>query len=106
MIKFRPVFTWVVALAIAMVSAAGTTAEAGKKTRPPKHQAAIAIEQARAIAIAEVPGVIRTEELEQEHGRWIYSFVIKPTGEKRKIVKEVNVDADSGAIVDVETERE
>ena len=37
-------------------------------------------------------------------GRWIYSFVIKPNSETRKIVREVNVDADRGTIVSLEVE--
>jgi uncharacterized membrane protein YkoI len=107
MTTFRRLTVLVTALAFAALSGTGAIAEAGKKKKKAKkHQAALAIEKAREIALAEVPGVIRTEELEKEDGRWIYSFVIKPTGMKKKLVKEVNVDADTGAIVDVETERE
>lgn len=95
----------ILALAVASLSTSATSAAADKK-KAKKHQAALAIERAREIALGKVPGVIRTEELEKEDGRWIYSFIIKPTGVKKKIVKEVNVDADSGEIVDVETERE
>ena len=35
-----------------------------------------------------------------------YSFEIKPAGETRKIVKEVNLDADTGAVVSVEVEKQ
>ena len=104
--RFRRSIPLIAALAIATLAASGTIAEAGKHHKTVKHRAALPIEKAREIALAKVPGVIRAEELEKEHGRWIYSFVIKPTGVKKKIVKEVNVDADSGDIVDVETERE
>ncbi len=106
MSKHRRSVRLVLALTFATLSAGGTNADAGRKKKAEKHQAALAVERAREIALAEVPGVIRSEELEKEHGRWIYSFIIKPTGVKKKIVKEVNVDADSGEIVDVETERE
>ena len=66
----------------------------------------MAIEDARKTALERVPGAIRSEELEREGGRWIYTFEIVPAGEKRKIIKEVNIDADSGKVVGVETERD
>jgi uncharacterized membrane protein YkoI len=100
--KHRP---WIL-IAIALSSFAASGARADRRKRQPKHVAKVAIEAARATALAQVPGVIRHEELEREHRRWIYSFEIKPTGETKKIIKEVNVDADSGAVVDVDTEHE
>jgi len=36
--------------------------------------------------------------------RWIYSFEIKPTGEKGKLITEVNIDADTGDVVGIDTE--
>ena len=80
-----------------------TPAFAGGK---PQHQAKIAMVNARATALARAPGTIVAEELEHEHGRWIYSFEIRPQGEKGKVITEVNVDADSGVIVDVQTEND
>ena len=68
------------------------------------HQAKFPIADARAKALGVVPGVIVDEELEHEGGRWIYSFEIKPTGEKGKLIKEVNIDADTGALISVATE--
>lgn len=59
---------------------------------------------ARATALKEVPGTVRAEKVETEDGKTIYSFEIKPAAEKGKIIKEVNVSADSGKIVGVETE--
>ena len=55
-----------------------------------------------------MPGTVKHEELEKEHGRWIFSFEIVPEGRKPgdKHIQEVNVDADSGAIVSVETEND
>lgn len=73
---------------------------------PPAHAAKISMAKARAIALAKIPGAVRSAELENERGRWIYSFEIKPTGETRKIVREVNVDADRGTIVSLEVERD
>lgn len=71
-----------------------------------KHQAKLSLGEARAIALAKVSGKVVHEELEKEKGRWIYSFEIRPTGETRKLVKEVNLDADTGAVVAIDTERE
>ena len=71
------------------------------------HQAQVPIADARAKALSLVPGTIVGEELEHEKGRWIYSFEVKPAGEKGKLVKEVNIDADTGALVGpIETEND
>lgn len=69
---------------------------------PKAHRVSMA--EARRTALAKVAGAIKAEELEHEHGRWIYSFEIRPQGETRKLIREVNVDADTGRIVDVSTE--
>jgi uncharacterized membrane protein YkoI len=71
-----------------------------------KHQAKIPMAEAMAKALSLVPGTLIAEELEHERGRWIYSFEIKPRGETRKIIREVNIDADTGAVVGIETERD
>ena len=68
------------------------------------HDAKVTMDAARAKALAQVAGTIKEEELEQENGRWIYTFEIAPTGETGKIVKEVNIDADTGELVNIETE--
>ncbi len=84
-----------------------TTAIAAVACAPAaRHQAVVSPSAARSIALARVSGVVRAEELEHEDGRWVYSFEIKPTGETRKIIQEVNVDADTGDVVSVDTERE
>lgn len=70
------------------------------------HTPKVSLTQARRTALHRIPGKVVAEELEKEHGLWIYSFEIRPTGEKGKLVKEVNVNADTGAIVNVETEHE
>jgi uncharacterized membrane protein YkoI len=61
--------------------------------------------QARQIALAKVPGELIRDELEREKGRWIYSIEIRPIGETRKRVMEVNIDADSGAVLEISVER-
>ncbi len=70
-----------------------------------EHHAKIPMDEARNKALALVPGNVVSEELEHERGRWIYSFEIKPAGEKRKIVTEVNIDSDTGEVVSIEIER-
>jgi uncharacterized membrane protein YkoI len=70
-----------------------------------QHQPKVSLVDARSKALALVPGNVLAEELEHEGGRWIYSFEIRPAGEKRKIIREVNIDADTGAVVGIETEK-
>ena len=61
-------------------------------------EAKIPMEMARATALARVKnGTVKSEELEREHGRLIYSFDI--TVPKRSGVDEVNVDAKTGKLV-------
>jgi uncharacterized membrane protein YkoI len=67
-------------------------------------QTKVPIETARQTALASVEGDLRTENLDWEHGRWIWEFRIKPTGEQREIVKEVEIDATTGEVLDIEDE--
>lgn len=61
-------------------------------------KAKISLEAARKTALAAVPGgTVRSEELEREHGRLIYSFDIVMPGKPG--VEEVNVSARTGKIV-------
>jgi uncharacterized membrane protein YkoI len=54
-------------------------------------------------ALAQVPhGKVQSAELEREHGRLIWSFDIALADSRD--IKEVQVDANSGAVVAVETE--
>ena len=89
--------------AIALALGVGSVARAAD---PPEHTPKVSLADARAKALAVVAGSVRAEELEHEGGRWIYSFEIRPNGEKRNIIREVNIDADTGAIVNVETEKD
>ena len=61
-------------------------------------EAKIPMETARATALARVKdGTVKSEELEREHGRLIYSFDISTP--KQSGVDEVNVDARTGKLV-------
>ena len=54
--------------------------------------------EARATALAQVKnGTVRSEELEREHGRLIYSYDIEVPGKPG--IDEVNVDAMTGKVI-------
>lgn len=98
---------WMSIASLAAVSLLSLASAQAKKPHAGRHVAKLAIDKARAIALAKVPGVLKAEALELEHGRWIYSFEIRPAGETKKLVKEINLDADSGEQVgEIETEKE
>lgn len=66
-------------------------------------EATITKVQAEKTALDKVPnGVIKSEELEREHGKLIWSFDIGTNGTKN--ITEVQVDAKSGKIVSVQSE--
>lgn len=66
-------------------------------------EARISEDSARTIAAARVPrGTLRALELERERGQLIYSMELTVPGKTG--AEEVNVDAHSGAILDVEHE--
>ena len=59
--------------------------------------------EARATAIGRAPGgKVKSHELEQEHGKLIYSYDIEVSGKSG--VTEVNVDAMTGKVLSVEHE--
>lgn len=61
-------------------------------------QAKVTLEAARATALAKVPGgELRSEELEKEHGKLVYSFDIALPGKPG--VEEVNVSAITGKVI-------
>jgi uncharacterized membrane protein YkoI len=101
-----------VAAQVTTQPAAQTTARAsvqdttGVKTDIPAalaREAKISLDSARAIATKRVPnGTIRSQELEREHGRLIYSFDMKVGN--RAGITEVNVNARTGAVVGVSHE--
>lgn len=61
-----------------------------------KGHAKLTRRQAQEIALKKEPGTVQSGELEREKGRWIYSFDIKAGSQ----LHEVNVDANSGAVVE------
>lgn len=64
------------------------------------HQKVTTISEAtaRTLALARVPhGVLKSTELEHEHGRLVYSFDIRKPG--RAGVEEVQIDAHNGKLV-------
>jgi hypothetical protein len=86
--------------AFALTSFLTVGAFAASTTKPaPK----ITKEEARATALKKVPnGTIKSEELETEKGKLIYSFDI--TEPNNTGVTEVNVDANTGKVIDVKHE--
>jgi uncharacterized membrane protein YkoI len=94
------------ALAGLLLLSAGSVMAQQGGTRHPRHEtqaqlareARITLRAARATALAQVPrGRVKSEELEREHGRLIYSFDIAVPG--RSGIEEVNVDAMTGGVV-------
>ncbi len=67
---------------------------------PAQSQVKISINDARTAALRQVPGTVVEEQLEHENGVDVYSFEVRPNQKSGTI--EVNVDANSGAIVAVE----
>ena len=59
-------------------------------------EARISAQQAKAAALEVAPGTVKESELENEHGRLIYSFEIARPGEGG--ITEVNVNAMDGSI--------
>ena len=98
------------AFAVAALLTAGGLFAAGTKTTPRSDvpadlakQAKITLEAARATALAKVPhGEVRSEELEKEHGKLIYSFDIAVPGKSG--IQEVNVSAITGKVIGVHHE--
>ena len=80
-----------------MAAALSVAAFAATPTAKPK----ITMAQARATALKKAPGKVKSEELENEHGKLIYSFDIATSA---KSITEVNVDALNGKIVAVQHE--
>ncbi|HKS25113.1 MAG TPA: PepSY domain-containing protein [Thermoanaerobaculia bacterium] len=89
--KHKSIAAFIAAAAMAASTFAATTA-----TKPK-----ITMQQARAIALKKAPGTIKSAELENEHGKLIYSFDIATSP---KVITEVNVDALNGKIVAVQQE--
>jgi uncharacterized membrane protein YkoI len=79
-------------------SHAAATKATVKKSTSAAMTPKVSIASARAVALAKVTGgTIKSEELEREHGRLIYSFDMQVAGKSG--IDEVNVDAMTGKIV-------
>ncbi len=84
--------------AIALILAG--TAYAKGKARPPKD--VVSIETARNAATKSLQGKVQSEQLENEDGKWVYSFDLKSTGDSK--VHEVQVDARTGKLLTTSAE--
>jgi len=60
------------------------------------------MDDARAIALRQVPGILVDAELDSERGGWIYEFEIRPDGGDSRSKYEVRIDGDSGAVISVD----
>lgn len=92
------------ALALGML-AVGLSACVSEKQKEARLEAAAKVSKAEAekIALAKVPGgTIKEGEIEKEKGKVIWSFDIATPGSAN--LTEVQVDANTGAIVAIETE--
>jgi uncharacterized membrane protein YkoI len=97
----------VLAGALAVHSAGAQVAAAAKPMKEAKPgmlaRARVTPDSARKLALAQVAnGVIDEQEIEQEHGKLVYSFDIKVAG--RSGIEEIQIDALSGAMVSHEHE--
>ncbi|MEY2494661.1 MAG: hypothetical protein QOJ45_1153 [Verrucomicrobiota bacterium] len=87
---------------IAVVAVVGAAVAAPSQSDLMK-EAKVSKSQAEKTALGKVPhGVIKSEELEREHGKLVWSFDIATTGTKN--ITEVQVDAKTGKIVSVKVE--
>ena len=103
--QIASLFVLASALAANAVDAQTTTAARPMKEEKPGllAHARVTPDSARRLAVAQVAnGVIYEEEIEEEHGKLVYSFDIKVRG--RRGVEEVQIDALSGAMVSHEHE--
>ena len=88
---------------IAVLTFAGALLAASSQAELMK-EATVSKSQAEKIALGKVPnGVIKSEEIEREHGKLIWSFDIATSGTKN--ITEVQVDAKTGKIVSIQVEK-
>lgn len=88
------------ALAIAAVLMTAATPKKTETQADLRKEAKITPAQARATALKKAPGTVKSEELERENGRLIYSFDIS----SKSGITEVNVNAMDGKVVDAHHE--
>jgi len=88
---------------IALVGVQGSSvAWAAESPAALQAEAKVKPAEARKTALGEVPGKIKSEELEREKGKLIYSYDIKVSGKPG--IEEVQVDAITGEVVSHEHE--
>ncbi len=86
------------AAAIGLAICAPIASAAGSQDAALKDQAKVTETQARTTALAKAPGgTVQSAELENEHGKLVWSFDIKQVNSGN--VVEVQVDAKTGAVV-------
>jgi uncharacterized membrane protein YkoI len=89
--------------ALALLSSAISLAAAQPASHPLANEARVTEAQARAKALARVPGgTVKSHELEKENGRLIWTFDIAVP--RTPGVTEVHVDAKTGKVVAVKKE--
>jgi uncharacterized membrane protein YkoI len=87
-------------LAIGLVASCSTESQSKLQS-----EAKVSKADAQAIALAKVPnGTCKEGELEKEHGKLIWSFEFSTLDTKD--ITEVNVDAISGEVVNIEHEKD
>jgi uncharacterized membrane protein YkoI len=107
LMKSRLCTVWALGLFLAAGTlAVGGTAYADGKEKNGKTEMATAakvtIDQAVKTASEKVPGKIIEAELEKKHGKLVWEVEVVTADNK---VMEVHIDADTGAVIDVEEEK-
>ena len=91
-------FLTLTALGLSSAESPAATGPRAKHHQPARMTAKVSADSARALALAEVPrATVKSQELEREHGKLVYSFDLSVPG--RSGIEEVQVDAISGRIV-------
>ena len=86
------------ALALGLTGAAMSSEATSKTKKPTSTTARVSLSSARSTALAKVPGAkVKSEELEREHGKLIYSFDLEVAGKSG--IQEVQIDAMTGKVV-------
>jgi uncharacterized membrane protein YkoI len=93
----------ILTVGFALVVGAVTTVQAQPSEAQLMKETKVTKSRAEKTAITKVPdGIIKSAELEREHGLLIWSFDIAKPGTKK--ITEVQVDAKTGKIASVKTE--